>query len=146
MVEQHCLLERLLSKFEKGIKQDYKIMIDIFDEFKWEIEKHLFIEEKAIFRFLSPIKEKNYYDVIPNLINEHNSLLEMLNEIENGLTSKDINDISKSISDFKELLGKHKEFEEEKFYPDLDRDLNESQKENIAKKIKSSFPGLSDYY
>jgi hemerythrin-like domain-containing protein len=146
MIEDHCRLERLLSKIEENIGQDYKLVIDVFDEFKWELEKHIFIEEKAVFKFFNPQKEKNYYDVVPNLIEEHNALLEMLNELENDLTAKGVNNISLDASDFKKLLKKHKRFEEEEFYPDLEKDLTESQRKNVIKKIKDSFPGImSDY-
>jgi len=146
MIEDHCRLERLLSKIEENVGQDYELMIDVFDEFKWELEKHLFIEEKAIFKFFNPQKEKNYYDVVPNLIGEHNTFLEILNELENDLTSKGVNSISLDASDFKKLLKKHKKFEEEEFYPDLEKDLTESQRKNIIKKIKDSFPGILSNY
>jgi hemerythrin-like domain-containing protein len=146
MIEQHCLLERLLGKVEENLGKDYKFIIDVFDELKWEFEKHVFIEERAIFKFFNPTKEENYYDVVPNLIKEHNSLLEILNEIEDDLAVKDIKDIAEDVTEFKNLLIKHKEFEEKSFYPDLVNKLDESQKERIIKKIKNSFPSLSNHY
>lgn len=146
MLEQHCLLEGLINKVEENLGKDYKFIIDVFDELKWEFEKHIFIEEKAIFKFFNPTKEENYYDTVPNLIKEHNSLLEIMNEIEDDLAIKDIKDITEDMAEFKNLLIKHKEFEEKTFYPDLEKRLNEIQKENIIKKIKNSFPGLSNHY
>jgi len=146
MTEQHCLLEGLINKFEESLGKDCKFLIDVFDELKWELEKHIFIEEKAVFKFFNPTKEENYYDMVPNLIKEHSSILETLNEIEDDLAVKDIKDITEDMADFKKLLIKHKEFEEETFYQDLEKRLNEVQKENVVKKIKNSFPSLSNHY
>lgn len=146
MVEQHCLLEELINKVEENLGKDYKFIIDVFDELKWELEKHIFIEEKAIFKFFNPTKEENYYDTVPNLIKEHNVLLELLNEIEDDLAIKDIKDITEDMVEFRNLLIKHKEFEEITFYPDLEKRLDEKQKENVVKKIKNSFPSLSNHF
>ncbi len=58
MLEEHSRLAGIFNKFEQNLGKDYELIIIVFDEFRWELEKHLFIEEKAIFRFFSP--EKRY--------------------------------------------------------------------------------------
>ena len=139
MVESHNHIERLFDKFKASIEGDFKLTIRLFDEFKWEFEKHIFIEEKAIFKFFNLSKNDDYFDVVPNLIKEHDIILETLNEIENNLVIKGSDDTHR----FKELLAKHKNFEEETIYPKLDKELNDSQKNSIFIKINDSFRNLS---
>ena len=134
----HCEIERLLDKFKSNIDHDFKVMSETFEEFKRELNTHIVIEEKTIFKFFHPIKDKDYLQVIPDLIKEHDILLEMLNKVENDLAIK--NDID--ISDFKKLLIKHKEFEEKVFYPKLEEEMEGSQKEDLIAKLKGNLPGL----
>ena len=51
MVRDHCKIKNLLDDFEEKTKQDHKEMVKSFHKFEWELEKHLFVEEKAIFIF-----------------------------------------------------------------------------------------------
>ena len=135
MIKSHNKLEKLLDKLKVSTQRDFELTSELFDEFKWEFEKHIFTEEKAIFKFFNFSKDEDHFDVVPNLIKEHDALLEMLNEVENDLSIKDHLDIS----GFKNLLIKHKNFEEETIYPKLDDELNDSQKNSIFIKINDSF-------
>jgi len=135
MMKSHNKLEKLLDKLKVSTQRDFELTSELFDEFKWEFEKHIFTEEKAIFKFFNFSKDEDHFDVVPNLIKEHDALLEMLNEVENDLSIKDHLDIS----GFKNLLIKHKNFEEETIYPKLDDELNDSQKNSIFIKINDSF-------
>ncbi len=135
MIKSHNKLEKLLDKLKVSTQRDFELTSELFDEFKLEFEKHIFTEEKAIFKFFNFSKDEDHFDVVPNLIKEHDALLEMLNEVENDLSIKDHLDIS----GFKNLLIKHKNFEEETIYPKLDDELNDSQKNSIFIKINDSF-------
>ncbi len=146
MTEEHFILERLLTKLEEGLEQDYEISVELLGEFKSEFSKHISIEENTVFKFFNPDKENDYYDVVPKLVREHNMLLEMLNDTENRLATKGIEEISAGYSNFKKLLLNHKRFEEKRFYPELDKNLSASQKKSIMDKIHNNFPGLSGQY
>ena len=104
MMKSHDKLEKLLDRLKISMQRDFKLTGELFDEFKWEFQKHVFTEEKAIFKFFNFSKDEDHFDVVPNLIKEHDVLLEMLNEVENDLAVKDHLDIS----GFKNLLIKHK--------------------------------------
>lgn len=108
MDDHHTKIEELLQRLP-----------DNFDVFKWELEKHFFTEEKAIFMFdqkgdLSRYSEK--------LLNEHRQILDMLERLKHdkGL-----------LEEFKQLLTQHKEFEDNELYPMLDEMLGENDKKYI---------------
>ena len=53
MVKDHARIEKLIQ----GLKNSSPDMLSIknaFDAFKWEFERHLFAEEKAVFAFYNP--------------------------------------------------------------------------------------------
>lgn len=135
MIKSHNKLEKLLDGLKISTQGDFKLTGELFDEFRWELEKHIFTEEKAIFKFFNLSKDEDHFEVVPNLIKDHNAFLEMLNEIENDLVIKKNLDIS----GLRNLLVKHKNFEEKTVYPKLDQELNDSQKNSILIKINNSF-------
>ncbi len=146
MVEEHFLLERLLGKLEEALKKGYETSVDLLSEFKREFNRHITTEEDTVFKFFNPQEEDDYYDVVPRLVQEHNRILEMLNDTENRLATGGIEEISEIYASFKRLLLSHREFEEKKFYPEMDKNLSAAQKKEIREKIHASFPGLSDQY
>ena len=139
MMMSHDKLEKLLDRLQASMQRDFKLTSELFDEFKWEFEKHIFTEEKAIFKFFNFSKDEDHFDIVPNLIKEHDVLLAMLNEAENDLAIKD----NINVSEFKNLLIKHKNFEEKTIYSQLDQELNDSQKNSILIKINDSFHNLN---
>ena len=69
MVRDHGKLVKLLIDFEKSIVQDKKTMMEAFNEFAWELEKHFFTEEKAIFISYEPKDEtEGYGDQIEEIL------------------------------------------------------------------------------
>ncbi len=132
MVKDHAKLIGLLKNVEKSINEDSVSLMKVFDKFEWSLEKHLFTEEKAIFTSYSPTNISEGYKMVPELIKEHN---EILNKVR--LIRKDL--LNKRPVDFiglKEKLTNHKKFEEESLYPKLDQELEVTQKEDIVSKIK----------
>ena len=130
MIKDHCKIERLLDGFEKNI--DNKNILKYFHKFEWELEKHIFLEEKAIFMEYKPNDVAEGYKMLPELTRQHNYILNQLNN-----WSRDIN-IHKNIEgffDFKKILIRHKKFEEENVYPKLDETLSDDQKKRVVDKI-----------
>ena len=134
MRKNHYRIEQLLKEFKTIYEKNPKLIFSSFDKFKWELEKHLFIEEKAIFIFYSP-KDSEDFDTIPNLVQEHRKMLELLNKIENNLKSKNVD-----ISELLKLLIKHRNFEDGTLYPKLDRELEDSKKKIIIERLTENFP------
>lgn len=52
MVKDHRKIEDLLNNLEEKNNEDFDPMQKAFNKFEWELEKHIFTEEKAIFYFL----------------------------------------------------------------------------------------------
>jgi len=132
MIKDHCKIEELIDDLEQKSKQDFSSMVKAFNKFEWELEKHIFTEEKAIFTDYKPDDVSKGYKMLPELTDHHNYIINTLktwrDDIKNHRTLKDI-------YSFKEFLIKHKNFEEEKVYPKLDETLKEDQKRKIISKI-----------
>jgi len=132
MIRDHKKIQSLLDDFEEKLEQDPKVLVKSFYKFEWELEKHLFIEEKAIFTIYNPEDITEGYKMLPELTKQHNALLNLLNNMRQDVVKRrPIQDISK----FKELLTKHKNFEEQEVYPKLDTVLDNAQKKFIFDRI-----------
>ena len=122
MTKHHSILTQLISELDGTWAR--------FDSFKWELEKHLFIEEKAVFMYWNSADLESHA-VVPNLIKEHSKILDLLGGIETAVKSgMDVN-----LSPLKEFLIKHKRYEEDVFYPKLDKELDEEVKQMIRERI-----------
>ena len=135
MIQNHGYIKRLFEKFKRNLKKNNGRVFESFDIFKWEMEKHLLIEEKAIFNFYYSDDSENY-EVTLDLIKQHKIILGMLKIIEEDLRNKS----AVNILEFEKLWTKHKRFEDEIFYPELDRKLNNHEKKDIAERIVYSIP------
>ena len=111
MIKDHCKIENLINDLEEKTKQDYVSMVKSFNKFEWELEKHIFTEEKAIFTSYNPEDVAEGYKMLPELTKQHNYIINTLNNWRNDVRKK------RMISDvysFKEFIIRHKDFEEEK--------------------------------
>jgi len=133
MINDHRRLEKFLDEFEANIDKEYSLMRESFNKFEWELEKHLFTEEKAIFTLYNPEDVTGGYKMLPELTNQHNFLV---NKLDNW--RKDIRNNRKieGFYEFKKFLIKHREFEEKEVYPRLNESLDEAQKKQIINRIK----------
>jgi hemerythrin-like domain-containing protein len=133
MVKDHCKIEDLLDELEEKSKnEDFDELIDVFYEFEWTLEKHVFTEEKAVFTCYNPSDVSEGYKMLPKLTEHHNFILNKLNIWRDNIRKrKPLNDVYS----LKEYLKNHREFEEEEFYPRLDKELSEKEKNRIISKI-----------
>ena len=132
MIKDHGRIEELINDLEEKSKQDFKSMRKSFNKFEWELEKHIFTEEKAIFTSYNPEDIGEGYKMLPELTKQHNYIINTLNNWRADVRKR------RMISDvysFKEFIIRHKDFEEEKVYPKLDESLPEEEKRNIIAKI-----------
>jgi len=132
MIRDHCKIEKLLDEFEESTQKDHETILKSFNKFEWELEKHIFIEEKAIFTSYNPEDVVEGYAMLPELTKQHNVLLNKLNNMR-----RDIYRRTKptDLYGFKDFLIKHKTFEEKEVYPKLDKNLNTENKKVILDKI-----------
>jgi hemerythrin-like domain-containing protein len=132
MTRDHYKIEGLINKLEEATKEDFELMVKAFNKFEWELEKHIFTEEKAIFTSYNPEDVIEGYKMLPELTKQHNYIINTLNNWRDDIRKK------RTLSDvysLKEFIIKHKDFEEQKVYPKLDEGLNEEQKMKIVSKI-----------
>jgi len=135
MIQNHEYIKRLFEKFKRNLKKNNGRVFESFDIFKWEMEKHLLIEERSVFGFYYSDDGEDY-EITLDLIKQHKVILEMLKIIEEDLRNKS----AVNILEFEKLWTKHKRFEDEIFYPELDRKLNNHEKKDIAERIVYSIP------
>jgi hemerythrin superfamily protein len=130
MLGDHALIESFLINFKDNLSKGIELVEKSFDEFNWALEKHMFVEEKVMFKFCDSLTSE-ICKIVQGLTKDHDSMLEMLNEIRNMLViNKEID-----ISNFQEFLMDHKRIEETTLYPKLDQILNKEQKEIMIAQI-----------
>ena len=132
MVKDHGKIITLLNDVEKSIGGDVISLMKAFDSFEWALEKHIFTEEQAIYTSYNPMNIIEGYKMVPELIQEHNELLNRLRLMRFDVLKKHRCDFE----GFKCSLLDHKTFEEEQLYPRLDTELNDEQKLVIVSRIK----------
>jgi len=132
MVKHHVKIDKLLHEFKNEIKQKDAPLIGAFNKFKWELERHFFIEEKAIFQLHYSENEKSN-KIREQLMEEHSILRRIIDRIENDL----LNNREIDLYGFRKKLLKHKEFENREFYPRLDEELDDSRKKIIIERLSN---------
>ena len=91
MVKDHGKIVKLLNDVEKVIDQEQDIVstMKVFDKFDWTLEKHFFTEEKAIFTSYEPENVTEGYAMLPELIKEHNEILNKLSVMRRAIKSEE---------------------------------------------------------
>jgi len=130
MLCEHERIEKLLEELEKAVLGKKNIE-ESFSKFKWTLEKHMFLEEKAIFSAF--VKESEVDDIF-RLMNEHGDIMRLVSKIEKEIPNTDIDELKVAMID-------HVDFENTHFYPKLDELLSESQKKEISEKCREIIRG-----
>ncbi len=132
MTTDHLKILKLLHDVEKSIGIELVSLMKVFDTFEWELEKHIFTEEKAIFTSYSPKNIVEGYKMVPELIQQHNDILNRVRVMRKDLMwNRPV-----KYHEFKEFIIAHKTFEEVSLYPKLDQELTDPQKQEIIRKIR----------
>ena len=132
MIKDHCKIEKLINELEEKSKENFESMRKAFNKFEWELEKHIFTEEKAIFTSYNPKDVTEGYKMLPELTKQHNFIINTLNNWRDDVRNRRM---LRDVYSFKEFIIRHKNFEEEKVYPQLDEALSEDEKRHIVSKI-----------
>ncbi len=136
MLEEHKRIINIIREFESIADNDLVLAKEKFSRFKWNLEKHFFVEEKAIFSILDKIKDKEVSDIF-DLMYEHGSIIELINNIEVGLNRG----MMPNLSGLRIILVRHVDFENEVFYPQLNQLLSPEKKQEIIERIKEVIRG-----
>jgi len=133
MLKDHLRLLSLLTRLERTNEKDVNLKYNKFETFKWEVEKHFFLEEKTIFSKFSTKKEGvKIYNLYIELVKQHEKILNLLDEIKKQIMQGFEPDIIR----IRDLLINHQKFEEKLIYPKLDEELDENEKIKILNRIE----------
>lgn len=128
MLKDHIKIVKLLNDIEKGEHPSF----DAFRKFEWHLQKHIFLEEKAIYNYYKIYKGFEEEDqMFKKLSKEHTTILRLLDKIVMDSFPKGNVNFNK----LKKLLIRHKNFEEQKVYPLLDKNLDYSHRKEIVNRI-----------
>ena len=132
MKQDHHNIESLLDALDEHLDASSEEIKQYFERFEWNLEKHLFIEEKAIFTFYEPEDLSQGYKMVPTVITQHNYIL---NELKNMRKIINTGKIPTGLDEFKSFLMKHRNYEERDVYPKLEEELTDEQKKVIINRI-----------
>ena len=130
MLQEHKRLTKFLDDLERDLHDSEKTKKN-FDCLKWNLEKHFFVEEKVIFDSFVSISGQETNDTF-HLLEDHVRIIELLKNLEKKLNKK----IKPKLHYLKKIILIHRDFEDEDFYPNLDKRLSPEQKKKIAERIK----------
>lgn len=131
MSKEHAKIDSILIDFENTISTSKDEARYILSKLQWSIDKHFFVEEKVIFRVYNSLNEKESEDIL-ELLKQHKDILWILKSIQNSLKSN----LKIQIKEFKQILSIHTKLENNIFYPKLDKDLDENNKQLILDRIE----------
>jgi hemerythrin-like domain-containing protein len=129
MKEEHVRINSLLEKVTLEIT-DYEKTKANFSKFKWNLEKHLFTEERAIFSMFSSVSGAETNDIF-HLLSDHSKIMNLVKHLDKQLRNK----IQPRLNPLQNLISSHERFEDSHFYPKLEEDLTSSQKQEIISRI-----------
>ena len=131
MVQDHNRLIEYLKDVEINLGRDFGFLSNSFNVFQWNLEKHFFVEERAIFTSYNPDRFDEGYEVFLDLSKQHTEILKKIESLRKKLQRREPFDLN----EIKNLLIKHKTFEEKNVYPVLDQEIDEGEKRFIIERI-----------
>lgn len=132
MVKDHNRLMQYLKDVENNLSHDFGFLSNSFNTFQWNLEKHFFVEEKAIFTVYNPNESGREYNFFSDLMDQHTEIFETIESLRKKLQKREPFDLN----ELKKMLLKHKTFEEKSIYPVLDQEIDDCTKCIIIDRIK----------
>jgi len=130
MLKHHAIVNKSLSEFEAVSDKNSIDAKDTFDIFRWNIAKHMSIEEKNIFSVVDKTNKKEYKE-LQNLLKDHEDLRAIVTNIYEDVIQRR----NPNVKILRELLYAHEAREVESFYPKLDARLSEEEKNEIVQEV-----------
>ena len=136
MVTEHARIQEMLEEVNIASYEDKMRALESFNRFKLNLEKHFMIEEKAIVQLLTNISGVEVNDTF-RLMEEHGRIMAMIRKVEDDISHGDYSKVTTLMS----LLEEHSDFENQTFYPNLDKKLSEDRKKEIIQKVSDMIRG-----
>ncbi|MBU2523225.1 MAG: hemerythrin domain-containing protein [Nanoarchaeota archaeon] len=132
MVIEHARIQEMLEEVNISSYEDKMRALECFNRFKLNIEKHFMIEERAIVQLLNNISGIEVNDTF-RLMEEQGGIISMIKKVEDDIAQGDYS----KIQDLMTMLEDHSEFENQTFYPNLDKKLSDDRKKEIIEKVSA---------
>ncbi len=133
MIKEHEIIESLLNNFKRLQEKDSAEAKRIFQTFVWNIEKHMFLEEKILYNVYS-VWNGNIEGMF-EILEQHGEIIALIKKIKNNYSDEN------NLSALKELLRDHFVLEETVLYPNLEKVLNGEQKEFLIERTQEIIRG-----
>lgn len=131
--QEHEVIEYLLDEFENLYEKDFIKAKEILEVFVWNIEKHIFLEEKILYNVYS-VWEGNIEGMF-EILGDHGNIMIFIKKIKNSNFGKS------DISALREILENHFALEETILYPNLEKALNFEQKKILIERTREIIRG-----
>jgi iron-sulfur cluster repair protein YtfE (RIC family) len=133
MTKEHEVIESLLNDFKALQNKDPSEARKVFQTFVWNIEKHMFLEEKILYNVYS-VWDGNIEGMF-EILEQHGEIIALIKKIKNSYPDE------KNLSALRELLKDHFVLEETVLYPNLEKVLNGDQKEFLIERAQEIIRG-----
>lgn len=130
MLREHGILRDLLATFRAYSDRNSNRAKTAFKKFKDKQRVHVFLEEKSIFNFNKKIGK---ISILKAIIAQHKTIDGMIRKIWTDFDDEE--DPTRDIIALQNSLYNHVTLEEKKFYPKLDAQITDKEREKIFKKI-----------
>ena len=131
LIKDHNRLIKYLKDVKDNLKSDFEVLLKSFNTFEWNLEKHFFVEERAVFTSYNPDFIEDGHELFTSLSKQHTKILVKVETLRKRLRS----DRSIEVSDLEDMLLKHKTYEEKYVYPVLDVEISEGEKRYMIERI-----------
>lgn len=130
MIIHHALIEVYLAVLKDSQSQGAEASVVAFNNFRWQLEKHFFVEERAIFDQYKSDDAK-VKQLVERVLLEHRQIIQMMDELKIKITDGE----SVDFSQLSETVVSHRELEDKELYPLIDIEFDDVRKKEITDKI-----------
>jgi len=131
MIQDHRRIMNKLTDIKKTQEDTLGTILEKLNAFEWDLEKHFFVEERAIFTSYNATLIKEGQQLFDEISKQHTSILESVESLRDRLRMN----TSIEIGSLVVMLTKHKNHEERNVYPLLDENIPEGEKRFMIERI-----------
>lgn len=131
MIEEHG---KLLSMLMILKKEKYEKAFQVLNS---SLQRHVLAEEKVIIMLQS---RGEIFTEMTLILKQHEEIEKLMKKIGDHL-QRNLDDFEKDLKSLLELMKQHIQLENEKFYPKLDKELDERERKVIFEKLHDAIIG-----
>jgi hypothetical protein len=121
--KDHVEINDELDHLDALCERSNEEFLPVYQKFRWHLQKHFYIEEKALWTYCD-MEKKFDQDMINELLNDHDFLIEFFNRVE----ITELSECKFILSEFIAKIINHVAYETENFYKVLDEELEANEK------------------